>query len=210
MSSTDERIPAFKAVPELVALLALSFLWPYYQRAFYRVTLFHSLGDPSLAYFRPFSWWCFLRDALRSPCGEAHGSGDRPFFHAADLRRSLSGGHHVLVGHGRSGYCGTSADCIRCSGHYRVRPQHAGGLGCMGAAADAHRLCERPVQCCGGVGVGSAMVACLLSPSAVVSPLSTGIMPVFGVFVAGVGRLGCCSVGFLRRRAGRRQASIPP
>ena len=50
MSSTDERIPAFKAVPELVALLALSFLWPYYQRAFYRVTLFHSLGDPSLAY----------------------------------------------------------------------------------------------------------------------------------------------------------------
>lgn len=134
------------------ALLALSFPLAILSACILPRDVVPFARRPFACVLRPFPGGVSCGMHCVRPVGEAHGSGDRPFFHAADLRRSLSGGHHVLVGHGRSGYCGTSADCIRCSGHYRVRPQHAGGLGCMGAAADAHRLCEGPVQCCGGVG----------------------------------------------------------
>lgn len=37
--------------PIVFSVAGLSFLWPYYQRAFFRVTLFHQLGDHSLSFF---------------------------------------------------------------------------------------------------------------------------------------------------------------
>ncbi len=186
MSSTDERIPAFKAVPELVALLALSFLWPYYQRAFYRVTLFHSLGDPSLAYFGLFlvvflaGCIAFALWAKRMEAVIARSSMLLIFAVLSVVATMYLSGMVVPViagpaqiAFGVLATTGFALSMLVVSGAWALllmRIAYARGLFNVVA-----------------VLVGSAMVSCLLSPSAVVSPLSTGIMPVFGVFVAGVG-----------------------
>lgn len=170
----------------LLALCGLSFLWPYYQRAFFRVTLFHQLGDRSLAYFGLFLG-AFLVGSLVFVV----------FYRRLGDRLAASGKAVSLAA-----ACVSIVSTVYLSG--LVAPSMAGSLavalGCLATLGYAGSLLAvsmlwmilliRVVYQKGlfhavSVFAGSSILGFLLSPTFVASSLSMGFMPVFGILAAG-------------------------
>lgn len=171
----------------VLALLGLSFLWPYYQRSFFRVTLFHQLGDLSEFFFGLFLI-VFLAGSLAFVV----------------LHRRLGD----YLAKGRTAALVFAAlsliSTIYLSG--LVSPSAEGGsvallFGCLATVGYACSLLfvsmlwavmlMRIVYATGlfhavSVLAASSILGFLLSPTFVASSLSMGFMPVCGVFAAGV------------------------
>lgn len=173
--------------PIVLALLGLSFLWPYYQRSFFRVTLFHQLGDSSEFFFGLFLV-VFLAGSLafvvfRQRLGDylANCRTAALAFAAVSLVATI-----YLSGLVASSAQGSAASWL---------------FGCLATVGYACSLLfvsmlwavllMRIVYATGlfhavSVLAASSILGFFLSPTFVASSLSMGFMPVCGVFVAGI------------------------
>ena len=168
----------------LLTGLAFCFLWPYYQRSFYRVTLFYQLGEQAgecfvLLAVAMLAAWVVV--ALRGRAVE--GLLDRqgwavPVTGAASLVATayLSGAMVPAVGSGFAAVLDVTVTLL-----------FALCLVVVSAAAVAALMrvvYEESLFAGVLILVGGALVARLVSPSFLISPLSTGFVPVCGVAVA--------------------------
>lgn len=169
------------------ALVGLSFLWPYYQRAFFRVTLFYRLQDLSQTWFDVFLV-AFLAGSLALALPSVHRHVEA---HLKD-HRSTALAAAIL----------SAIATLYLSG--TVVPTVGGALDLAldGAATLAYALSMLTVTAAWllllmrivyakslfsavVVLVASGMAGSALSPTFLMSPLSTGIVPLFGVLISG-------------------------
>lgn len=168
------------------SVIGLGFLWPFYQRAFFRVTLFYRLGDEALL-----SYGCFLVFFL---AGSLLVSSSRRSRWAEGLLRRHRAAPLVF---GALSFAATSYLSGLVS--VGVSEEWAVGLGLLASAVYAVSLLG--VSCCWLeivmrivyqsslfasviVVVSSGLMGCLLSPTLVASALSTGFVPVAGIAVS--------------------------
>ncbi len=170
--------------PDMLALLGLTFLWPYYQRAFFRVTLFHRLGDASELNYSLFLATFLIGSLLLSflPSHKVlRGANDRKLvlavavvaavstLYLSGLVSSATEGFLVLVlgALATLGYAGSLLVLSAFWAVLLVRIVYARGL--------SHAVV---------VLTASSMLGLVVSPSFSSSPFSSGFVPLFGITIA--------------------------
>lgn len=166
------------------SFIGLSFLWPYYQRAFYRVTLFNHLGDKGLLVYGFFLGLLLAGCAIaaikyraietllcRQPAillsASALSVATGVFLTGRVI--AAGGGAEALAILAIAGYAVSFA--IVSAGQVVVLMRLVYGEGLFHAMA---------------VLAASALVAKLLSPTSASPDSAFGLVPVVGIFVAGV------------------------
>ncbi len=168
----------------MLALLGLTFLWPYYQRAFFRVTLFHGLGDVSELNYSLFLAVFLIGSMALAflPSRKAlHGANDRKLVLVAAIVASVSTLYLsglvspaaeaflplVLGMLATLGYAGSLLVLSAFWAVLLVRIVYARGLSHAVVALTA-----------------SSMLGLVVSPSFSSSPFSSGFVPLFGIAIA--------------------------
>lgn len=166
------------------SFIGLSFLWPYYQRAFYRVTLFHSLGaNAEMAYgvFLGLVLMGCVVAAVRYRTIENLLHREPMIFLAAALLSLVTGAY--LTGMVVPAPSAAPVFSLLAVGGY--------GMAFLVISAGAALVLMRLAYTVGifqGAAVlsASAMMGKVISPTSAAADSPFGLIPVIGLFVAGI------------------------
>lgn len=170
------------------ALAGLSFLWPFYQRAFFRVTLFYQLSDLAESCYSVFLV-LFLAGALALGIPPVYRKVES---HLAQHRSDalIASLLSVIATLYLSGAVAPTAGgpiqavfAVIATAGYAVATLAVSALWLLIIMRIVY---EKGLFNAVAVLVASGMIGCLLSPTFSTSLLSTGLVPVFGVLVSGL------------------------
>lgn len=188
--SPGNAVRSFVSAPANVAILlsgcALMFLWPYYQRSFYRVTLFHRLGELSEPCYAAFLvltavawavaalWHNRLETIQRNHPHAVLGAALVSPIATLYLAGIVTPGTPVGTGTALA----VTAALLYAACLFAVT---AAGIACLMRCVYGSSLFMGTI-----VLIASNLAGRLVAPSSSLSSISTFAMPVFGIMAAGV------------------------